>query len=479
MDPSTVTRLTFGEFTLELQPARLLKGEVSVPLQSQPLRLLSLLVAHAGEVVTHKEIQKHVWGELQVDFASGMHVCIGQIRKALEDVGEQPRYVETIPRRGYRFVAEVLPSRVSPVAAEDARPHTAVPVTARGLGRTRRLQVAGLLLLAALVLALALARPGLTVSGEVTVPPDNAYLDGMRLLATGNLDDALRSREFLARAITSNPDFAPAHAAMARAYELTREYPEARRFALQAMSIDATYAQSYLRLAAAQAYGDWDWRGAEANLDRALKLAPDDAEALLARASQQLITGSVELAHRTLADALKRHPGSVQLWVEAGLLLYYSGALGPAHEHCSAASKAVPDFQPARLCLYKLARARKDDAAARDQALALMDLAKADSAARAAVEQAAAPRALERFEQWRLAQLEARALSGSSDPLLHAYSLAALGRYDEAFFQLLRAADQHYALTPLSSFDPIYIPIRHQTKFLEMLETMGVVYHEP
>ena len=87
-----------------------------------------------------------------------------------------------------------------------------------------------------------------------------------------------------------------------------------------------------------------------------------------------------------------------------------------------------------------------------------------------------APLALRRFEEWRIEQLDARAKAGASDPLQHAYSLAALQRYDEAFFYLLRGRDLRYAMTPLSTFDPIFIPIRHQSKYLEMLDSMGVVY---
>lgn len=88
-------------------------GELSlegrrVKLHPQPAQVLRLLIRRAGEVITREEIQKEVWGdETFVDFELGINSCIRQIRTALRDDAEHPRYVQTLPRRGYRFVAAV------------------------------------------------------------------------------------------------------------------------------------------------------------------------------------------------------------------------------------------------------------------------------------------------------------------------------------------------------------------------------------
>ncbi len=98
----------FGLF--ELDPARqeLRRRGVLLKLQAQPLKVLALLVERAGEVVSRQQIRHHIWGEETfVDFEQGITVCIRQIRHVLGDSAASPRFVETVPRQGYRFLAEV------------------------------------------------------------------------------------------------------------------------------------------------------------------------------------------------------------------------------------------------------------------------------------------------------------------------------------------------------------------------------------
>jgi TolB-like protein/Flp pilus assembly protein TadD len=100
----------FGAFELELASGELRKGQSLLRLQPQPLKVLVLLAGRAGQLVTRDEIQKQVWaGETFVDFDQGLNYCIRQIRAALCDDAEAPRFIETVPRRGYRFVADVVP----------------------------------------------------------------------------------------------------------------------------------------------------------------------------------------------------------------------------------------------------------------------------------------------------------------------------------------------------------------------------------
>ena len=82
-------------------------------LQEQPFRLLVILLENAGEVVTRDDLRHRIWrDDTFVDFDSSLHVAVGKLREALGDDAENPRYVETIPKRGYRFLApEIFGSR--------------------------------------------------------------------------------------------------------------------------------------------------------------------------------------------------------------------------------------------------------------------------------------------------------------------------------------------------------------------------------
>jgi DNA-binding winged helix-turn-helix (wHTH) protein/Tol biopolymer transport system component len=100
--------ICFGPFELDVAAGELHKAGILIKLQPQPFRVLLLLAERAGTVVTREEIQQHLWSEATfVDFEHGINFSINQIRGALADNAEKPRYIETLPRRGYRFIAEV------------------------------------------------------------------------------------------------------------------------------------------------------------------------------------------------------------------------------------------------------------------------------------------------------------------------------------------------------------------------------------
>jgi DNA-binding winged helix-turn-helix (wHTH) protein len=109
-------RLHFGVFELDLQAGELRKHGFRVRLQEQPFQVLAMLLHHPSEVVTREELQRRLWpADTFVDFDHGLNKAINKIREALGDSAESPRFVETVARRGYRFLAEVKiadPARV-------------------------------------------------------------------------------------------------------------------------------------------------------------------------------------------------------------------------------------------------------------------------------------------------------------------------------------------------------------------------------
>jgi len=99
-------RVTFGVFEFDPASGTLLRRGRSVRLQRQPARMLAALVARPGEIVDRATLQTAIWGtETNVDFERGLNFCVAQIRSALGDSAASPRYIETVPRRGYRFIA--------------------------------------------------------------------------------------------------------------------------------------------------------------------------------------------------------------------------------------------------------------------------------------------------------------------------------------------------------------------------------------
>ena len=109
----------FGIFEVDLQSGELRKAGLRLKLTGQPFQVLAILLEHPGEVVTREELQKRLWPDTFVDIDHNLNTAINKIREALDDSAESPRFVETLPRRGYRFIAPVdgvsatLPAAVS------------------------------------------------------------------------------------------------------------------------------------------------------------------------------------------------------------------------------------------------------------------------------------------------------------------------------------------------------------------------------
>ena len=116
----------FGAFELDLEAERLLKSGRTIRIQPQPFRLLCLLTNRPGLLVTREEIQTALWaGDTFVDFDQGVNFAIKQVRDALGDSAEDSLYVQTVPKRGYRFLApvETGPEPVEPVIAGSMDPY--------------------------------------------------------------------------------------------------------------------------------------------------------------------------------------------------------------------------------------------------------------------------------------------------------------------------------------------------------------------
>src|SRR6201984_3790796 len=104
--PSSVVR--FGTYEVSLQSGEVRKAGLRIRVQQQPMKLLEILLERRAEVVTREELRSRVWpNESFGDFDQALNIAIGKLRSALGDSAENPRFIETLPKRGYRFIAEV------------------------------------------------------------------------------------------------------------------------------------------------------------------------------------------------------------------------------------------------------------------------------------------------------------------------------------------------------------------------------------
>lgn len=106
--PSVPQKLRFGIFDLDLQAGELRRSGVKIKLQEQPFRILAILLERPGEVVTREQLRRRLWpGDTFVDFEHSINIAVKRLREALNDSADNPRFVETLARHGYRFIAPV------------------------------------------------------------------------------------------------------------------------------------------------------------------------------------------------------------------------------------------------------------------------------------------------------------------------------------------------------------------------------------
>ena len=113
--------LRFGEFELDQDAAELRRNGTRVSLPEQPFRLLTVLLERPGTIATRDQLRERLWGaDTFVDFDHGLNAAVKRLRDALGDSAEQPRYIETVPKRGYKFIATLDGNVTAPTEPEAA-----------------------------------------------------------------------------------------------------------------------------------------------------------------------------------------------------------------------------------------------------------------------------------------------------------------------------------------------------------------------
>lgn len=156
--PPPVRLVRFGIFEADFQAGELRKAGVRIKLQDQPLQILAMLVEHPEELVTREEIRQKLWpGDTFIDFDHGLNNAVNRLRDALGDSAETPRFIETLPRRGYRFIGTVSGSATKETVAVETVPATSPAVGPVSIDASRTRRYGWIALAAGVLLAAVLA----------------------------------------------------------------------------------------------------------------------------------------------------------------------------------------------------------------------------------------------------------------------------------------------------------------------------------
>ncbi|MEM7582030.1 MAG: winged helix-turn-helix domain-containing protein [Acidobacteriota bacterium] len=287
-DPAP-SRYRFGPFELDVDERTLERDGAPIALQELPLRLLSVLVQEAPALVTRDALRQALWPpDTHLDVDASLNTAVARVREALGDTPGDPRYVATVPRRGYRLVAPVTPAVAEAPRVESPTP-ARPPRWSRAQVAMVIFAVAGSLALGALLMRQ--VPPAAPSHSQSIASTRDAARE--HLLIARHYEDR-RSREGLEKAIAEyqsslalQPASAEAYSGLASSYVLLGVYDywrprdafgPAATMAERALELDPESARAHLTQSMVAVAARWDWQAGESALERARELAPDAAD---------------------------------------------------------------------------------------------------------------------------------------------------------------------------------------------------------
>ena len=444
-DGWTVNRVS-GEISREGRTARL---------SQQPLRILIELFDHAGDIVTREQLVKALWPAGIVDFDNGLNVAMRKLRVALDDVGDTPRYIETLPKVGYRFIARPGEPVASVPQAEIRRMFS-------------RARAALALTLVALVTAVGMSWWLWTGRDSGHVPTERAqelYLEGLQLRSRRDIDSTMLTIDKFAAALKEDPEYAEAWAAYgsANAIAVIRQkmtpaegIPKARAAAARAIELAPDEPLGHVLLAQILLDHDKDFAGAKRELDRAKEL--DDRESLLwhglAMWHGQL--GHVDEAFAAIRRARELEPTRPIYTANYSLLLYEARRYDEAIPMARQLVDQNAQFDQARSVLARALMATGDLSGALEQAQANGD--SGPNQGDLGMVYAKLGRREDALRE--VARLDERARRGFAVAYEQAQIYATLGDVEKACDALKRAVTDHSLLVNWMRLEPRLDPLR-------------------
>ncbi len=469
------TEIQFDGWTVNRISGEMTRGGRALRLTQQPLRILVELYDHAGEIVTRERLVKVLWPQGVVDFDNGLNVAVRKLRVALDDVGDTPKYIETLPRVGYRFL-------VRPGAAAEALPYEAATAVSR-----RARMLAGISL-AVLIAALAVwtwrtataEKSAAPVSAEVATKPKHQpsvrarelYLEGLGNRSRDVSSSRIAVEKFEA-ALREDPEYAEAWAALAESYSgaviqhtmpRPEAYPAALAAAKRAIELDETLPQGHIALAQILLDHERDFAASRVELDRARALNEQSARLWHFYAMWHAHQGQIEQALEAIRRSRELEPTFTGYQANYAMILYNARRYEEVVAFLTTFVEANPGSVQARSILADALIATGDLAGAQRQ-LALRpspNLFQAEAGYLAA-KQGRREAAMSEIE--RLEEMGSKGF-GTAYPIAIIHTT--LGDLDRGCEYLARAVDDHSILLAWMRLDPRLDPLRGRRCFAEV-----------
>jgi DNA-binding winged helix-turn-helix (wHTH) protein/tetratricopeptide (TPR) repeat protein len=493
----------FDRFQVDDVVFRLSSDGRQIPLEPTPLRLLLFLIQNRNRLVRKQEILESVWLEAAVSDAV-LTRSIGVLRKALGDDSRAPRFIETVPTEGYRFVAEI--TVLDPPPARSAAAPASIPAQAPQPIQASSLQsvhqrlslrvaaVLGCLILAILVAGALIEKrlhgttPIRSIAGvdashhpPPTVNPA-AHDDYLRARYFFQKQDLPRSVTYFQQAIAADPSYASAYAGVATALDaestMANGSPDelmqkALVAATHAIQLDPSSGEAYTALGSIQTIYGWNWAAAEGNLTRGIALSPNSALAEMKYAVYLDAVGRPQEAVSHMRRALTLDPLSFFMNRRLGATLYLARHYDEALKQLALAAEMEPQLHgPVDIYVSWTYEAK----GMRDQAVAYDLLALHSNRRQLDTSSLDAIYKRNGWNAYWAARIEALRPYSTANCASYeeATSYLRLGDRDRAFASLGRAVDQHCFGIVFMKVDPQLDSIRTDSRYPTLLQRVNL-----
>ena len=458
------TDLQFDGWRVNRVSGEMTRDGRATRLPQQPLRVLLELADHAGSVVAREQLVKVLWPQGVVDFDNGLNVAVRRLRVALDDVGESPRYIETLPKVGYRFIAARGVDRPAAPAAVLARKAPSVRLWA--LLAIATVAVAAVMLW----LFLSAAPRGDMRHHNPSARAQELYVEGMHERSRRDIDATDLAIAKLEAAIKEDPSYAEAWAGYSRALSsaVVRQrttpaegLPKARAAAQRALALDATVIDAHVTLLHIHMDFDKNFAAAKQDLDTIKRLGTPSASAWHYSAMWNAQQGRVEAGLADMRRARELEPMTLLLSSNYALILFNARRYDEVVELLEPIVAANPGFDTGRSVLARAlgATGRFDEAIA--QLLARKDVGAWQGDL--GVMYAKTGRRADALRE--IARLDALEQQGFGEAYEMATIYVTLGDLDKGCELLARALTDHSFLVNWMKLDPRMDPLRGRQCF--------------
>jgi DNA-binding winged helix-turn-helix (wHTH) protein/Tfp pilus assembly protein PilF len=363
----------FGMFEADLRAGELRRNGVRVRLQDLPFRALTLLLSRPGEVITREEFRQALWpSDVFVDFEQGISSAVMRLRDALRDSADNPVFIETIERRGYRWIGPIQRQETAPEEFREKKPQQEDQATPSAAKQPPSRLRWGMIVYALPVLALLFAawifRPGYrdarasarsipggtrTLHQAANREAEDYYLKGRFYWNKRTPESLNQALEAFAQAIAHDPNYSDAYVGLADSYNLLREfsampgneaYFKAFAAAKKAVELDQQSSEAHATLAFVTFFGMWDAADAEKEFRRAIELDPNNVKAHHWYATFLNALGRHDEALTEINRARKLAPDSSSILADKAELLRGAGHPEQALQLLKQLEAAEPDF---------------------------------------------------------------------------------------------------------------------------------------